>query len=105
MFERLAKFRSIAQWLKAPLSEPVRSHKVHSNNNQPGFLRPEGPGLRPSTRMSLVSRPRRKAPECRWELAAADDRSTGGRGRSSHLANPPLVPAIGHVAPRVRIAS
>jgi hypothetical protein len=107
MFERLAKFRSIAQWLKTPLGEPVRSHQVQSNDNRPGFRHPEGSGLRPHHALAchwfLV--PGGTHLECRWELAAAGDRSTGGRGRSSHVAGPPLVPAIGHMAAREQIAS
>jgi hypothetical protein len=101
MFERLAKFRSIAQWLKAPLSKPVCSYNAHSNDNRPGFRRPEGQGLRP--RQALACHwfvvPGGRHLECQWELAAASDRS------SSHIASPPLVPIVGQMAAREQIAS
>jgi hypothetical protein len=107
MFERLAKIQSVAQWLKAPLSEPVRSHKVHSNNNQPGFVRPEGRGQRPHQALAChwFLSPDGRRLQCRWELAASADRSIAGRGGSPQVASPPLVPAIGHMAVQEQIAA
>ena len=107
MFERLAKFRSIAQWLKVPLSEPVRSHKVRSNDNQPGFVRPEGRGQRRHQALAChwFLSPDGRHLQCRWERAASGDRSIAARGGSPQVASPPLAPAIGHMATRERIAS
>ena len=92
MFERLAKFRTFAQWQRTPLSEGVRSYPVHSNDNLPGFRHPEGRGLRPHQALVCHS-PDGRHLECRWELATADDRSTGHRGRSSRLGQPSKYPA------------
>jgi hypothetical protein len=107
MFERLAKFRSIAHWLKAPLSEHGCSYKVHSNDNRLGFRHPEGRGLRPHQVLAchwfLV--PDGTHLECQWELATADARSTGDRRRLSHLASSPLVLSIGQMATREQTAS
>ena len=100
MFERLAKFRGIAQWLKAPLSKPVRLQDVHSNDSRPGFGRPEGQGLRP--RQALACHwffiPGGKGLECRWQPASAAGQPTAGGGRSAYVAGPSLVPVIGQTA-------
>ena len=107
MFERLAKFRSIAQWLKVPLIEPVRSHKVRSNDNQPGFFRPEGRGQRPHQALACrwFLSPDGRHLQCRWVLAVSGGLSPAGRGRSPQVTSPPLVPAIGHMAVQEQIAA
>jgi|GEM_PF-2491445 hypothetical protein len=107
MFERLAKFRHFAQWPSKPLREAVRSHPVHSNDNRPGFRRPEGWALRPhqvlACHWSLA--PDGMRLECQWILATADDQPVGDLGRPLQLAGPPLVPNAGRLSPPEQIAS
>ncbi len=107
MFERLAKFRSVVQWLKAPLSEPVYSQSIHSNDNRPGFRRPEGQGLRPHRALAYhwIPATNGRHLECRWELAATVDGLTYNRGQSPHLDSPPLVPDVGQITIIEQIAS
>jgi hypothetical protein len=107
MFERLAKIRSVAQWLKAPPGKLVYSYPAYSNDNRPGFRRPDGRGLRPhqalACRWSLASGGRRL--ECRWELTAASGQSAGNRTGSPHLIGPPLVPDVGQMTALEQIAN
>lgn len=107
MFERLAKFRSVPQWLKAPLGKPVYSHPVYSNDNRPGFRRPEGRGLRPHQPLTChwSLSPDGWHLECRWGFAAAGDRPVGDQSRSPNLASPPLVPDVGYLPAPEQIAS
>ena len=107
MFERLAKFLSVPQWLKAPLGKPVYSHPVHSNDNRPGFRRPEGRGLRSHQPLAChwSLSPDARHLECRWGFAAAGDRPVGDRRRSPNLASPPLVPDVRHLPAPEQIAS
>jgi hypothetical protein len=107
MFERLAKVRSVAQWLKAPLGKPVYSHPAYSNDNRPGFRHPEGQDLRPHQALAChwSLAPDGRHLECRWELTAAGGQLAGNRARSPHLPSPPLVPRIGQMTALEQIAS
>ena len=100
MFERLAKFRGIAQWFKTPLGRLVRLQDVYSNDNRPGFGRPDGRGLRPHQALAChwFFVPGGRGLECRWQPATAEEQPAEGRGRSAYVAGPALVPAIGQTA-------
>lgn len=106
MFEGLAKFRRVAQWLKGPLSAPVRFQPIYSNDNRSGFCRPGSRGLRPRQALAChwFPAPDGTRLECRWELAAAADQSDSKRARPWHWGSPPLVPNTGQMTALEQIA-
>lgn len=106
MFERLAKFRGVAQWLKVLLGEATYSHPVYCNDNRPGFRRPDAQGLRPHQVLAChwLRTPDGTRLECRWSLVAGDQ-SVDDLGRPIHVISSPLVPNAGRLSWREGIAS
>lgn len=106
MFERLAKIRFVALWLKEPLSAPVCFQPIHSNDNRSGFCRLGSRGLR--RRQALACQwfpaPDGTRLECRWELAATAGQSDSKRARPWHWGSPPLVPNTGQMTALDQIA-
>ena len=95
MFERLARIPCFEPWLKLPLLEAACTYRYHSNDNLPGFRRPEGQGRRPHRALachwSLSGDGKRL--ECHWEVVAAgDDRLTEATRPALQLSSKPLVP-------------
>jgi hypothetical protein len=95
MFKRLAKILCFEQWLKLPLREAACTCRHHSNDNLPGFRRPEGKGLRPRQALAChwsLSRDGKRL-ECHWKpVAAGDDRPTDTTTPALRVPSPPLVP-------------
>jgi len=74
MFERLAKILPAKLRPKKPQNEAGRFHLIHTNDNRPGFRRPEGRRQRPqqalACRWSLAPDGRRL--QCGWKLGAPE---------------------------------
>jgi len=105
MFERLAKILFGGQRLNAPLSEAGRFYSIHSNDNRPGFRRPEGRRLRPQ--QALVCHwsfaADRRHLECAWEPAASE-RPADPWDLLSHLTDNLSVLAVDQMTAREQIA-
>jgi hypothetical protein len=76
MFTRLAKFRLVQSRRAAPGPRQAFTHSqtlTHSNDNLPGFRRPEGRRRIPTPALACHWLKRNGRLECRWQLETSDD--------------------------------